>query len=90
MLNVWVLSTTGLRFNIQSFNDSLTGLSDSVGTVAQRMEQVNGTWTEREGRLAHQMRGVVQLVGRQASMLGAGDRRLTRLKGRAAILSTYL
>ncbi|KAM4610616.1 EMILIN-3 [Polymixia lowei] len=71
---------TILKFNVRSVNRTLKGLQDSMGTVVQRVGQANSTWHEREERLAHQMKGVVQLVGRQASMLGAGERRLTRLK----------
>uniref|UniRef100_A0A8C8DYD3 Elastin microfibril interfacer 3a n=1 Tax=Oryzias sinensis TaxID=183150 RepID=A0A8C8DYD3_9TELE len=72
---------TFLKFNVYRVNRSLTGLHDSLGTVAHQMGQVNSSWHERELRLAHQIKGVVQLVGHQASMLGAGERKLTRLKG---------
>uniref|UniRef100_UPI003AB03294 EMILIN-3 n=1 Tax=Centroberyx gerrardi TaxID=166262 RepID=UPI003AB03294 len=72
---------TILKFNVRSVNRTLRGLQDSVGTVVHQVGHANSTWHERETRLAQQMKGVVQLVGRQASMLGAGERRLTRLKG---------
>lgn len=72
---------TILKFNVHSVNRTLKGLQDSMGTVVRQVGQANSTWQEREERLAQQMKGVVQLVGRQAFMLGAGERRLTRLKG---------
>ncbi|KAL0185999.1 hypothetical protein M9458_017669, partial [Cirrhinus mrigala] len=65
---------TLLKFSVNSVNKSLCGLQEEVG-------QTNLTWQEREERLAQQVKGVVQLVGRQASMLGTGERKLTRLKG---------
>uniref|UniRef100_A0A673XWV6 Elastin microfibril interfacer 3 n=1 Tax=Salmo trutta TaxID=8032 RepID=A0A673XWV6_SALTR len=70
-----------LKFNVRSVNRILKGLKDSVVSVVRDVGHVNTTWQEREERLAQQVKGVVQLVGRQASMLGAGERRLTRLKG---------
>ncbi|XP_054641044.1 EMILIN-3-like [Dunckerocampus dactyliophorus] len=72
---------TILRLNVHSVNCTLKGLQDSLGTVVNQVGQVNSSWHERESRLARQMKGVVQLVGHQASMLGAGERKLTRLKG---------
>ncbi|XP_070696451.1 EMILIN-3 [Pempheris klunzingeri] len=70
-----------LKFNVRSVNRTLKGLQDSLGTVVHQVGQANSSWHEREGRLAQQIKGVVQLVGHQASMLGTGERRLTRLKG---------
>ncbi|KAM7411425.1 hypothetical protein PAMA_021424 [Pampus argenteus] len=72
---------TILQFNVRSVNRTLKGLQDSLGTVVHQMGKANSSWHEREARMAQQMKGVVQLVGHQASMLGAGERRLTRLKG---------
>ncbi|XP_040048265.2 EMILIN-3 [Gasterosteus aculeatus] len=72
---------TILKFNVRSVNRTLKGLQDSLGTVVHQVGQANISWHEREARLAHQIKGVVQLVGHQASMLGAGERRLTRVKG---------
>ncbi|GAA6216578.1 EMILIN-3-like [Lates japonicus] len=72
---------TILKFNVRSVNRTLRGLQDSLGTVVHQVGQANSSWHERESRLAQQIKGVVQLVGHQASMLGAGERRLTRLKG---------
>uniref|UniRef100_A0A3P8Z4M7 EMI domain-containing protein n=1 Tax=Esox lucius TaxID=8010 RepID=A0A3P8Z4M7_ESOLU len=71
---------TLLKLHIRSVNHTLKGLRDSVWSVAQDVGHANSTWQEREERLAQQVKGVVQLVSRQAFMLGAGERRLTRLK----------
>lgn len=71
---------TMLKFNIRSVNHTLRDLQDSLGSVVHQVGQANSSWQEREARLAQQIKGVVQLVGHQASMLGAGERRLTRLK----------
>ncbi|MEQ2178758.1 hypothetical protein GOODEAATRI_017427 [Goodea atripinnis] len=70
-----------LKFNVRSVNHTLRSLQDSLGTVVHQVGEANSSWHEREVRLAKQIKGVVQLVGHQASMLGAGERRLTRLKG---------
>ncbi|KAF1390145.1 hypothetical protein PFLUV_G00055070 [Perca fluviatilis] len=72
---------TILKFNVRSVNHTLKGLQDSLGTMVHQVGQANSSWHEREARLAQQMKGVVQLVGHQASMLGAGERRLIRVKG---------
>ncbi|TRZ02579.1 hypothetical protein DNTS_018282 [Danionella cerebrum] len=72
---------TLLKVSVNSVNKSLCGLQESLGSVIKEVGYNNLTWQEREERLAQQVKGVVQLVGRQASMLGTGDRRLTRLKG---------
>uniref|UniRef100_A0A8C2X6S0 Elastin microfibril interfacer 3a n=1 Tax=Cyclopterus lumpus TaxID=8103 RepID=A0A8C2X6S0_CYCLU len=72
---------TIINFNVRSVNHTLKGLQDSLGTVVHQVGQANSSWHEREARLARQIKGVVQLVGHQASMLGAGERRLTRVKG---------
>ncbi|KAI5614015.1 EMILIN-3 [Silurus asotus] len=72
---------TLLKVSMHSVNHTLCGLKESFGKVVNEVGQTNLTWHEREERLAQQVKGVVQLVGRQASMLGAGERRLTRLKG---------
>ncbi|XP_012730942.2 EMILIN-3 [Fundulus heteroclitus] len=72
---------TVLKLNVRSVNHTLMSLQDSLGTVVHQVGEANSSWHERELRLAKQIKGVVQLVGHQASMLGAGERRLTRLKG---------
>ncbi|XP_066500963.1 EMILIN-3 [Hoplias malabaricus] len=72
---------TLLRVSVHSVNRTICGLKDTFGKVVEEVGHINLTWQDREERLAQQVKGVVQLVGRQASMLGAGERRLTRLKG---------
>ncbi|KAI4904514.1 hypothetical protein NFI96_011557, partial [Prochilodus magdalenae] len=72
---------TLLKVSVHSVNSTLCRLKDTLGKMVEDVGQVNLTWQDREERLAQQVKGVVQLVGRQASMLGAGERRLTRLKG---------
>ncbi|XP_056320363.1 EMILIN-3 [Danio aesculapii] len=72
---------TLLKVTVNSVNRSICGLQDSLGSVIKEVGHTNLTWQEREERLAQQVKGVVQLVGRQASMLGTGERKLTRLKG---------
>ncbi|XP_068598978.1 LOW QUALITY PROTEIN: EMILIN-3-like, partial [Brachionichthys hirsutus] len=72
---------TTLKFNVRSVSHALKGLTDSLGSVVHQVGRANTSWHEREVRLAQQIKGVVQLVGHQASMLAAGERRLTRLKG---------
>lgn len=72
---------TLLKVSVNSVNKSLCGLQDSLGSVIKDVGHTNLTWQEREERLAQQVKGMVQLVGRQASMLGTGERKMTRLKG---------
>lgn len=72
---------TVLKFSVRSVNHTLKNLLDSMGTVVHQVGEANSSWHEREVRLSQQLKGVVQLVGHQASMLGAGERKLTRLKG---------
>ncbi|KAK1801303.1 hypothetical protein P4O66_022986, partial [Electrophorus voltai] len=72
---------TLLKVSVHSVNRTLHGLKNSFGKVVREVGRANLTWQEREERLAQQVKGVVHLVGQQASMLGAGERRLTRLKG---------
>lgn len=72
---------TILKFKVLSVNHTLKTLQHSLGSVVQQVVHANSSWQDREARMAQQIKGVVQLVGHQASMLGAGERRLTRLKG---------
>ncbi|XP_031421775.1 EMILIN-3 [Clupea harengus] len=72
---------TLLKINVNSVNRTLKGLRESVGVIAREVGHANSTWQHREERLANQVHGITQLVGRQASMLGAGERRLIQLKG---------
>lgn len=71
---------TLLKINVNSVNRTLKGLRDSVSLFAREVGQVNSTWQERENRLVSQVQGISDLVERQTSMLGAGERRLIQLK----------
>ncbi|XP_016389726.1 EMILIN-3-like [Sinocyclocheilus rhinocerous] len=71
---------TLLKINVNSVNRTLKGLRDSVSLFAREVGQVNSTWQERENQLVTQVQGISGLVERQASMLGAGERRLIQLK----------
>ncbi|KAI1892763.1 hypothetical protein AGOR_G00136880 [Albula goreensis] len=72
---------TLLKVNINSVNRTLKGLRESVGQFAREVGQVNVTLQQREDRLANQVQGITQLVGRQVSQLGSSERRLIQLKG---------
>uniref|UniRef100_A0A8C7MG30 Elastin microfibril interfacer 3 n=1 Tax=Oncorhynchus kisutch TaxID=8019 RepID=A0A8C7MG30_ONCKI len=72
---------TLLKINVNSVNRTLKGLRDSVSLFTKGVGQANATWTHRENQLATEVQGITKLVGRQASLLGAGERRLAQLKG---------
>uniref|UniRef100_A0A3Q3JF50 Uncharacterized protein n=1 Tax=Monopterus albus TaxID=43700 RepID=A0A3Q3JF50_MONAL len=58
--------------------------------IVHQVGQPNSTWHEREACLAQQIKGVVQLVGHQASMLGAGQHRMTQLRIELQEMKTQL
>uniref|UniRef100_A0A4W5RAR9 Elastin microfibril interfacer 3 n=1 Tax=Hucho hucho TaxID=62062 RepID=A0A4W5RAR9_9TELE len=72
---------TLLKINVNSVNRTLKGLRDSVSLFTKEVGHANATWTHRENQLATEVQGITQLMGRQASLLGAGERRLAQLKG---------
>uniref|UniRef100_A0A4W4H362 EMI domain-containing protein n=1 Tax=Electrophorus electricus TaxID=8005 RepID=A0A4W4H362_ELEEL len=72
---------TLLKINVNSVNRTLKGLRDSVHLFTREVGHANSSWQTREQRLSSQVRGVAEQVGRQASLLGAGERRLIQLKG---------
>ncbi|CAB1336080.1 unnamed protein product [Coregonus sp. 'balchen'] len=72
---------TLLKINVNSVNRTLKGLRDSVSLFTKEVGHANATWTHRENQLATEVQGITQLVERQASLLGAGERRLAQLKG---------
>ncbi|KAL3059505.1 hypothetical protein OYC64_014169 [Pagothenia borchgrevinki] len=72
---------TILKFNMRSVNHTLRDLQETLGTVVHQVGQANSSWQMSQASLARQIKGVVQLVGHQAAMLGASERRLTRVKG---------
>ncbi|XP_067303487.1 EMILIN-3 [Pseudorasbora parva] len=71
---------TLLKINVNSVNRTLKGLRDSVSLFAREVGHANSSWQERESRLVTQVQGISDLVERQTSMLGAGERRLVQLK----------
>lgn len=81
---------TLLKVNINSVNRTLKGLKDSIGFIASEVGHANSTWEQRENQLLNQVQGITKLVGHQASLLGAGERRLAQLKGELAALKRRL
>ncbi|XP_054638758.1 EMILIN-3 [Dunckerocampus dactyliophorus] len=81
---------TLLKVNINSVNRTLKGLKDSISFIASEVGHVNSTWEQRENQLVNQVQGITKLVGHQASLLGAGERRLTQLKGELVALKRQL
>lgn len=81
---------TLLKVNINSVNRTLKGLKDSISFIASEVGQVNTTWEQREHQLVNQVQGITKLVGHQASLLGAGERRLAQLKGELVALKRRL
>ncbi|CAL8325516.1 unnamed protein product [Merluccius merluccius] len=81
---------TLLKVNINSVNRTLKGLRDSVSFIAKEVGHANTTWEQRENQLSNQMLGITKLVGHQASILGAGERRLAQLKGELVALRRRL
>lgn len=81
---------TLLKVNINSVNRTLKGLKDSISFIASEVGQVNTTWEQRENQLVNQVQGITKLVGHQASLLGAGERRLAQLKGELVALKRRL
>lgn len=81
---------TLLKVNINSVNRTLKGLKDSITFLASEVGQANDTWEQREHQLVNQVQGITKLVGHQASLLGAGERRLAQLKGELLVLKRRL
>ena len=81
---------TLLKVNINSVNRTLKGLRDSVSYIAKEVGHANTTWEQRENQLSNQMLGITRLVGHQASVFGAGERRLAQLKGELVALRRRL
>ncbi|KAM8755295.1 EMILIN-3 [Acanthopagrus schlegelii] len=81
---------TLLKVNINSVNRTLKGLKDSIGFIASEVGHANSTWEQRENQLLNQVQGITRLVGHQASLLGAGERRLAQLKVELAALKRRL
>lgn len=81
---------TLLKVNINSVNRTLKGLKDSISIIASEVGHANTTWEQRENQLVNQVQGITKLVGHQASLLGAGERRLAQLKGELVALKRRL
>uniref|UniRef100_A0A8D3A6K3 EMI domain-containing protein n=1 Tax=Scophthalmus maximus TaxID=52904 RepID=A0A8D3A6K3_SCOMX len=81
---------TLLKVNINSVNRTLKGLKDSIRYIASEVGHANSTWEQREHQLVNQVQGITKLVGHQASLLGAGERRLAQLKGELVSLKRRL
>nr|XP_057908265.1 EMILIN-3 isoform X2 [Doryrhamphus excisus] len=81
---------TLLKVNINSVNRTLKGLKDSISFIAGEVGHANSTWEQREHQLVNQVQGITKLVGHQASLLGAGERRLAQLKGELVALKRQL
>lgn len=81
---------TLLKVNINSVNRTLKGLKDSISFIATEVGHANSSWDQREHQLVNQVQGITRLIGHQASLLGAGERRLAQLKGELAALKRQL
>ncbi|XP_072305877.1 EMILIN-3 [Eucyclogobius newberryi] len=81
---------TLLKVNIHSVNKTLRGLKDSIRFIATEVGHANATWEQREHQLVNQVQGITKVVGHQASLLGAGERRLAHLKGELVALKRRL
>lgn len=81
---------TLLKVNINSVNRTLKGLKDSISYIASEVGHANSSWQQRENQLVNQVQGITKLVGHQASLLGAGERRLAQLKGELVALKRKL
>uniref|UniRef100_A0A672HMF6 Elastin microfibril interfacer 3 n=1 Tax=Salarias fasciatus TaxID=181472 RepID=A0A672HMF6_SALFA len=81
---------TLLKVNINSVNRTLKGLKDSLSFIASEVGHANASWEQRENQLVNQVQGITKLMGQQASLLGAGERRLAQLKGELVALKRQL
>lgn len=81
---------TLLKVNINSVNRTLKGLKDSISFIASEVGHNSSSWQQREQQLVNQVQGITKLVGHQASLLGAGERRLAQLKGELVALRRKL
>lgn len=81
---------TLLKVNINSVNRTLKGLKDSISFISTEVTHANSSWEAREHQLVNQVQGITKLVGHQASLLGAGERRLAQLKGELVALKRQL
>ncbi|KAF7655422.1 hypothetical protein LDENG_00056090 [Lucifuga dentata] len=69
-----------LEGSVQGEITLLKGLRDSLSFIVSEVGHANASWEQREHQLTNQVQGITKLVGHQASLLGAGERRLAQLK----------
>ncbi|KAM4738099.1 EMILIN-3 [Anableps anableps] len=81
---------TLLKVNINSVNRTLKGLKDSISFIATEVGHANSSWEQREHQIVNQVQGMTKLMGHQASLLGASERRLAELRGELAALKRQL
>ncbi|XP_054902448.1 EMILIN-3 [Poeciliopsis prolifica] len=81
---------TLLKVNINSVNRTLKGLKDSISFIATEVGHANSSWEQREHQIVNQVQGITKLMGHQASLLGASERRLAELRGELAALKRQL
>ncbi|XP_047227180.1 EMILIN-3 [Girardinichthys multiradiatus] len=81
---------TLLKVNINSVNRTLKGLKDSITFIATEVGHANSSWEQRENQIVNQVQGITKLMGHQAYLLGASERRLAELRGELAALKRQL
>uniref|UniRef100_A0A3B5LJ48 EMI domain-containing protein n=1 Tax=Xiphophorus couchianus TaxID=32473 RepID=A0A3B5LJ48_9TELE len=81
---------TLLKVNINSVNRTLKGLKDSISFIATEVGHANSSWEQKEHQIVNQVQGITKLMGHQASLLGASERRLAELRGELAALKRQL
>ncbi|MEQ2211993.1 hypothetical protein XENOCAPTIV_022574, partial [Xenoophorus captivus] len=81
---------TLLKVNINSVNRTLKGLKDSITFIATEVGHANSSWEQRENLIVNQVQGITKLMGHQAYLLGASERRLAELRGELAALKRQL
>ncbi|KAM6925300.1 EMILIN-3 [Xenentodon cancila] len=81
---------TLINVKINSVNRTLKDLKDSISYIATEVGQASSSQEQREHQLVNQVQGITRLMGHQASLLGASERRLAQLKGELASLKRRL
>ncbi|MEQ2295310.1 hypothetical protein AMECASPLE_012735 [Ameca splendens] len=81
---------TLLKVNINSVNRTLKGLKDSITFIATEVGHANSSWEQRENQIVNEVQGITKLMGHQAYLLGASERRLAELRGELAALKRQL
>ncbi|XP_061590822.1 EMILIN-3 [Cololabis saira] len=81
---------TLINVKINTVNRTLKDLKDSIGFISTEVDQATSSQEQREHQLVNQVQGITRLMGHQASLLGASERRLAQLKGELASLKRRL